>query len=162
MRILPDAKDLINIVEHDVGVTFDDLEQFLSNGQHKIVLTSTNVMEFVAPLSDNGDFLQMRTLLQKLERLPLCYMKETDIPLKELRAAKAAFDQKHNYQQIDPYVNRWDDTISVSDKPTPTSHLVALRLDEIIYMIWKKDPTIFRFPSKEIGSLIRDQYQAKR
>jgi len=161
MRILPDAKDLINTVEHDKGVIFNDFEQFVRQGNHEIVLTSTNVLEFAASLVQTGDFLQMRSLLQKLEKLPLRYIKETTIPLQELRSAKFAYDSGTNYRQIDPFVARWDDTIALEGQATPTQVLVALRLDEIIYMIWKKDPTALQFP-KKTGEWIRDQYEAKR
>jgi hypothetical protein len=161
MRILPDAKDLINTVEHDKGVTFNDLERFLTQGNHEVVLTSTNVLEFAASLSDTDDFLQMRRLLQKLENLQLRYIKETTIPLEELRAAKFAYDSGTHYREIDPYVARWDETISLVGEPASTEPLVALRLDEIIYMIWKKDRTALQFP-KHSGKLIRSHYEEKR
>lgn len=161
MRILPDAKDLINTVEHDEGVTFNDFERFLTQGNHALVLTSTNVLEFAASLSDTDDFLQMRSLLQKLEKLPLLYIKETTIPLEELRSAKTAYDSRTQYREIDPYVARWDETISMVGEPAATEPLVGLRLDEIIHMIWKRDRTALQFP-KRSGELIRSHYEAKR
>jgi len=97
-----------------------------------------------------------------VEKLPLRYIKEWTIPREELRSAKRAFDHGDEYQRIDPYVGRWDDTIAPVGQPTPTEPLVALRLDEIIYMLWKKDPTALQFPSKRVGDLIRSQYEAKR
>lgn len=162
MRILLDAKDLINTVEHDKDVTFTELEQYIQNGNHSIALTSTNILEFSASLADTGDFLQMRSLLQKVERLPLSYVKEWTIPYEELLSAKRAFDSGNEYQGIAPYVRRWDDTIAPVGQTTPTEPLVALRLDEIIYMLWKRDPTALQFPSKQVGNLIRSQYEAKR
>lgn len=162
MRILLDAKDLINTVEHDRGVTFAELERYTQNGNHTIVLTSTNILEFSASLADTGDFLQMRSLLQKVEKLPLSYLKEWTVPYEELLSAKRAFDIGNEYQSIDPYVRRWDDTIAPIGQMTPTEPLVALRLDEIIYMLWKRDPTALQFPSEQMGSLIRAQYEAMR
>jgi hypothetical protein len=162
MRILPDAKDLINVVEHDKGVAFADLERYVQQGGHEVVLTSTNVLEPAAPLAHNDDFLEMRALLQKVERLPLRYIKEWTIPLKELNAAKTAFETSVEYQGIDPYVRRWDDTIAPLGKPTPTEPLVGLRLDEIIRMLWKADPTSLQFPASQVGPIIRGQYDNKR
>lgn len=162
MRILPDAKDLINTVEHNRGVTFSELESYTLKGKHKIILSSTNILEFAASLPDTDDFLQMRSLLQRIEQLPLLYIKEWTIPYLELIAAKEAFDNGHEYPGIDPYVGRWDDTIAPLGRPTPTAALVGFRIDEAIRMLWKADPNSLRFPSKEVGNLIRDQYKAKR
>ncbi|MDT4895925.1 MAG: hypothetical protein QOH25_1002 [Acidobacteriota bacterium] len=106
MRILPDAKDLIKTIEHNQGVTFSELESYTQKGNHKIVLSSTNILEFAASLPDTDDFLQMRSLLQRIEQLPLLYIKEWTIPYLELLAAKDAFDNGREYQGIDPYVGR--------------------------------------------------------
>ena len=67
MRFLLDAKDLIDAIEHNLPIALTDFDQYLRTRGRELVLTSTNVREFVAPLMTDNDFLKMRALLQSLE-----------------------------------------------------------------------------------------------
>ena len=128
MRFLLDAKDLIDAVEHNHPIALTDLDQYLRTRGHQLVLTSTNVREFVAPLMTDNDFLKMRGLLQDLEALPVCYLREATILHEELAAAWRAHEDGRDYIGIDPYVMRWDETLFPGDAPSRI--FVAFRLDE--------------------------------
>lgn len=54
MRILPDTRDLINVVERGAPVNLDDFEAYLRAGNHQIVLSNTSVREFSGPLARGG------------------------------------------------------------------------------------------------------------
>ena len=85
MRVLLDTSDIINTVERSSPVPLKRLEDFLRARSASLVLTLTNVVEFVRPILDDGDFLRFRPLLQSLERLPLAYLSDAHIPMQELR-----------------------------------------------------------------------------
>jgi hypothetical protein len=76
MRLLLDAKDLINLVVHRTPVSLVDFSNWLNQRSAKLVLTAMNVSELVAPLKEGGDFLEIRVLLQAMERSPVCYLRE--------------------------------------------------------------------------------------
>lgn len=88
MRILLDAKDLINIVEHDLPVSVADFRQWLRDRDSVAVLSFTGISDFVGPAFPNNAFLEKRVLLQKIETLPVVYIREGTIVQDELRAAR--------------------------------------------------------------------------
>ena len=67
MRILPDARDLINLTEHGRPVGTEEFCNYLEAHQHQIALSFTNIRELAGPLARRGDFLQVRRWLQALE-----------------------------------------------------------------------------------------------
>lgn len=148
MRFLLDAKDLIDAVEHNRPIALTDFDQYLRTGGHELVLTSTNIREFVAPLFTDGDFLKMRKLLQNLEALPVCYLREATILHEELAAAWRAFESANNYDGIDPYVERWDETLFPDEAPSRI--FVAFRLDEIIHRLWRRRSKPLLIPRRHI------------
>jgi hypothetical protein len=93
MNFLLDAKDLIDAVEHDLPIRLADFEAHLRRRSDRIALTTTNVREFVAPLMGDNDFLRMRRLVQQLEDLPICYLREGTIIEAELAAARRAYEK---------------------------------------------------------------------
>jgi hypothetical protein len=111
VRILLDAKDLINLVEHDTPLSLNDFANWLNIRNPRLVLTAMNISELVAPLKRGGDFLEIRVLLQALERSPVCFLRETYIVLQELQSAIEAFRAGTEFQMPDPYVVRWDEFI---------------------------------------------------
>ena len=113
----------------------------------QLVLTYTNVSELVAPLCINGEFLQMRTLLQSLEALPVVYLREIHIPIQELLSTASAFEPRQTYTCVDPYVRRWDETFQPPSESAAEMY-VNFRLDEIVYTLWKSNPGIFIKPKK--------------
>ncbi len=144
MRILLDAKDLIDVVEHGRPIPLAEFRDYLLTHGSQVVLTYTNVREFVAPLASDGEFLKMRALLQGVESLPLRYINEAKIQFLELLEARDAFAHNREYADIDPYVKRWDQTFSL--RPTELDMLVNVRIDEMVYALWKTNPERLLFP----------------
>lgn len=150
-RVLLDASDIINILEHS-RPTVEALESSLHSRNATLVLTFTNVLEFVRPILDDGDFLRFRPLLQRLERLPIRYLRNAHIPMQELKGAVEAFLSGAEYQAIDPYVRRWEETAQLPGMSV-CEMLVDLRIDEAVYMIWKTNPEAIRGPAKAAARL---------
>lgn len=160
MRILPDAKDLINLVERAEPLGLREFHGWLEQNEAKLVLTLTNVLEFAAPLGQDADRLGVRANLQALESLPVCYLSAA-IVQDELRSAVRAFDSGAPYQPIDPYVRRWDEVLVLAE-PSVAGMYVNYRLDEIVFDVWRGNRTIFeRFRSnapmwRELMAVSRD------
>jgi hypothetical protein len=133
VRILLDAKDLINIVEKSRPMNVEDFGQWLKGRNSTVVLSFTNVSDFVGPAFANNSFLEKRVLLQQLETLPLAYIREGTIKRDEFAAAVLAFTQGHEPAAIDPYVSRWDET-AFWQREAATSVLVGQRLDDFVFM----------------------------
>src|SRR5712692_9525345 len=112
MRILLDARDLIDLAEHDRPLAVDNLRPYLHAGDHQIVLSYTNVRELAAPLAAGHDFLRIRPLLQSLEELAHTYIREVPIVAFEIESALHAYNSGTEYQGCSVYANRWDDTFT--------------------------------------------------
>jgi hypothetical protein len=159
MRVLLDSKDLIDVVEHGRPISNVDFAEYLQSRNHQVVLSFTSVREFSGPLLVNGDFLHLRWLLQQIERLPICYIREGRIEHQEITTAKRCFDSKKEYESINPYVRRWDETLFLGKSVAEI--LVNLRLDDIIFMIWRSDPNNLTFPTA-YGERLRNQFEEER
>jgi len=133
VRILLDARDLIDLIEFNRPLDVSAFAAWLNKNRATLVLSLTNVSDFVGPVFDGGNFLEMRVLLQKLETLPLAYIREGSIIMDELSLAAAAYQKGQEPPSLDPYVSRWDETAHWKGE-SALKPLVGLRLDEIIYM----------------------------
>lgn len=160
MRILLDSKDLINVIEHGKPIDYAAFDAYLRSHNATLVLTFTNIREFVAPISENRDFPSIRPYLRQIEKLPVCYLREAPIGAEEIIAAKEAFVKGGEPKRINPYVRRWDHTISYPG-PSPVEDFVNLRLDEIIYFLYKDNPKHFE-PFRKGGVLLRNLFAADR
>jgi hypothetical protein len=155
MRILLDSRDLINVVEHGRGTTVDALETYLRAGNHEVVLCFSTVRELAGPLSTGTPFLEIRPLLQSLERLPHLYLKEVTIIAIELQAAVDAFSVGTEYRPPSPYVRRWDHTLATppDQRGTGSDNIVGLRLDDIVFLINLSNPGVFSPPRHHLATL---------
>ena len=134
MRILLDAKDLINIVELRRPMSTAEFARWMEQRGAVLVLSLTSVSDFVGPVfSRRGDWLQMRSWLQTLESLPVVYIREGSIIRDELSEALRAYQVPQEPSPANPYVPRWDET-AYWEGGAATKILVGLRLDEIVYM----------------------------
>lgn len=123
------------------------------------MLSFTNVREFAAPIATVQDFLGTRALLQKLESLPVCYIREGYILRDELRAAVTAYENGKEFCPIDPFVRRWDYTFH--DGESPAKDLVGYSIFEIVYTLAKKDPQLL-LTRKLLAERLRLQFAAER
>jgi hypothetical protein len=133
MRILLDAKDLINIAEKSRPINPEEFGQWLRERNSTAILSFTNVSDFVGPAFANNSFLEKRVLLQRLETLPLVYIREGTIKRDEFAAAVLAFTEGREPAAIDPYVSRWDET-AFWQREVATKILVGQRLDDFVFM----------------------------
>jgi hypothetical protein len=154
MRILLDTRDIINLLQR-ARPAVNEFETYLHDGRHEVVLSMTSVREFAGPLARREDFLRLRPLLQSLERLPHTYVREVTIMADELRAAVAAFNTGAEPQPCSPFVDRWDRTLLPlpGRRPSIADSLVGLRLDEIVYYIYKSAPQMFAPPEHHLPEL---------
>lgn len=156
MRILPDTRDLINLTERQRPVTTVAFAEYLCSGHHEIAFSFTNIRELCGPLASQGDFLRIRALLQALEAMPHTYVKEAAIVGMEIQSAVQAFNSGGEYQPISPYVIRWDRTLlNLPGQINPEyQRLIGLRLDEIVYDVFRFQPQAFSPPHHQLPNLI--------
>jgi len=141
MRVLLDTKDLINVLEHDRPVKLSELRGYLVAQNSTIVLTFGNVRELAAPLAQGAPNVHVNFLLQRVETLPVSYLAEVMLPVNEVRAAVHAFNSGAEYEPIDPYVSRWDQTMSGT--PSAAARSLILHLNEIVLLAAREDRSLF-------------------
>lgn len=157
LRILLDSKDLINLVEHQLPLSLEDLKRRLQAINGSLVFTFTNIRELVAPVASDGDFLRARRWLQELEDFPHKYIAEPSIDDQELAEAAKAFASGNEYKPINPYVPRFDYTFRSAIK----EQMVNYRLHDIVWDMWKVAPDVFRQPARH-GDMLRAVFAGDR
>ena len=145
MRILLDSRDLINLLEHKGPMAPAEYDSYLRAGDHFNVLSFTNVRELVAPLATGVDFVDIRPLLQSLERMPHTYLMEVPIIGLEIYSAVRAFEQKTEYESPCVYTTRWDHVLLLApgQRCSVTDNWINLRLDEIVHLMHRDNPEVF-------------------
>jgi hypothetical protein len=163
MNLLPDSRDLIELVERSQPATVEQVGVFLRAHNHEIVLSFTNVRELVGTLAINGDFLRVRPWLQSLEQMPHLYIQETLIPCHEIQSAVDAFNGGTTYHNPSTFVRRWDETLIPLPRQQVSAieQLVNVRLDDIVYWMYRARPAIFAPPARFLGTL-RRQFEDDR
>jgi hypothetical protein len=156
MNILPDTRDLINLTERGQPISADEFRQYLLNRNNQTVLTFNNIRELSGPLAINGDFLRIRPSLQLLEAMPHTYLREVGIVGIELKSAVEAFTNGTEYQDVSPYVNRWDGTLMTQSGQVTNyfEMLVGLRLDELVHEVFRYQPHAFAPLHEKLPQLI--------
>jgi len=144
MRVLLDAKDLIDLVEHSKPVRILEFDTWLRNHNSSLVYSLCNIRALAGPLA--GSALQMPRIqlyLDQLEKLPHCYI-SADIGLMEMKSALRCFEAAAEYQPIDPFVPRFDQVLSPFAKPGKLNYPLA----EIVDDLWRTYPQIFGLQTK--------------
>jgi hypothetical protein len=125
MRVLLDAKDLINVVEHSIPISLADLKSWLKGKDARLVFSLENIRALSGPLaSDPTSLPRIVQYLQDLEALPHCFI-SCNLDLLELRSAIKSFDNGLRYETIDPYVPRFDFTFERMAQPSRPSYTMA-------------------------------------
>lgn len=155
MRILLDSRDHIDLLERGRPIGADEFDAYLCAGNHQIVLTFTNVRELAGPLARGAEFMQIRPILQSLDRLPHACLKEATIVAIEIQCAVDAFNRETEYGGCSPYVPRWDDTLMPlpRGRRSATENWINFRLDEMIYYIYRTRPDVFAPPDHHLERL---------
>lgn len=138
MRILLDAKDLIELVERSKPLSVGEFSNWLKERDGVAVLTFTNVLEFANCFDGVGDLLYIRSMVQALESLPLTYMHESVIEVSEIELAIEAFNSSTKVSRHSPYVLRWDETAAIRGESAPGEMMVGYRLDMMVFDLLKE------------------------
>jgi predicted nuclease of restriction endonuclease-like (RecB) superfamily len=139
MRVLLDAKDLINVVEHSKPVSLADLESWLKTKGARLVFSLENIRALAGPLgSDPASLPRIVQYLRDFEALPHCFI-SCHIDLLELRSAIKGYDNGLRYEAIDPYVLRFDFTFDRMAQPSRSNYTMA----ETVTDLYRSSPRIF-------------------
>ncbi len=135
MKIYFDSKDLINIIEKSAPCSADNLENILNSGSHELVLSFLTIMEISEPLLHKKAKSNIMDLLNRIEKLPHTFIHDSSIPRIELIEAFEAFSKGGEYNNINPYVSRFDKTCDLSKKP-PTDIYINYPLSETVWDLY--------------------------
>ncbi|MCL4552546.1 MAG: hypothetical protein M1305_03180 [Candidatus Marsarchaeota archaeon] len=157
MRILLDSRDLINLAEHGRPIAIEEYAAYLRASDHFNVLTFTNIRELVAPLAQGAEFMDIRPMLQSLEQVPHTYLNEVPIIGLEIRSAVQFFEDGIEGQSPDVYTTRWDHVLQLGpgQRRLAADNWVNLRLDDIVYLIYRFNNELFAPPVHHLPLLQR-------
>jgi len=140
MRILLDAKDLINVVEHSNPVKLSEFDAWLRTRDADLVYSLVNIRGLAAPLALGSSFLpQVKDYLDRLESLPHCFV-TSGIDLLELQRALDCFDAGKEYVAINPYVPRFDNVFPPFANPAKLYYPMR----DSVVDLWRACPNVFQ------------------
>jgi hypothetical protein len=79
-------------MERSQSIPAAQMQEYLRDRDHEIVLSFTNVRELVSTVNVNDDFMRIRPWLQALELMPHVYIQEVMIGKQEIESAVTAFN----------------------------------------------------------------------
>ncbi len=139
MKIYLDSKDIIDLFENSKPCSPDYFNKKLRANGHELVISAVNIFEFAAPVAQGKS---MAEKLNRLEELPHKWISFIRITPLELQEAKDAFLQGREYQNISPFVRRFDETCVIGK--SSTSDFINYPLSQIVYDLWTEDKGIFK------------------
>jgi hypothetical protein len=140
MRILLDAKDLINVVEHSNPVKLSEFDGWLRTRDADLVYSLVNIRGLAAPLALGSSFLpQVKDYLDRLESLPHCFV-TSGIDLLELQRALDCFGAGKEYVAINPYVPRFDYVFP----PFANPGKLYYPMRDSVVDLWRACPNVFQ------------------
>lgn len=160
MLLYLDAKDLINVIDKGQPCTADEFEHKLRAQGHLLVLSAFNVLEISAPLLQKGAQTNVMSLLNRIEDMPVCYIAEARIHFLELQEAAQAFREEREYRGVNPFVKRWDETLTINRKPLTRLYL-NYTVAETVFDLWRINHLNIR-SSLEQAHPLRVQFEADR
>jgi hypothetical protein len=140
MRIYLDTKDLINLIEKSFPCNTEDFDNKLRPNGYQLVISFANILEISAPLLHDRIGTKIMGLLNKIEKLPIIFIKADVIAL-ELSEAIKAYEQSREYNHINPFVNSFDEVLI---SPPMSKYSLKRSLSETMFMMWNQSPDIFR------------------
>ena len=153
MLVYLDTSDLINLCRGTAFIDISDLAALFRANSHQIVFSFETLVEFAAPLGD-GQKLEVRRDLNRLEELPHTFVNEGRISDSEMREAINAFSERREYyfRNVVPFASRLDQALDLhgSDQNVlingwrvPTNMLLNMSMSEVILNLWRYDRHIF-------------------
>ena len=152
MRIYLDTKDLIDLLERSQPMTAEAFSACLCSNGHRVVVSFHTVAELAAPLLTQSAQTNVMALLNCLEHLPVTFIADVRISLLELREALSACAEGREYQPIDPFVGRFDETIAVEGMLS-SRFLFNFGIAETVFLLWTNDPKIFDAYHRDVPKL---------
>lgn len=159
MLVYLDARDLIDVFEHGKPCTADRLECVFREGHHELVLSFSNVREVSAPLLSRNVTTNVMSLLNRIEKAPVRFIREGTLPRDELKEALAAFCDSREYKDVYPFVDRYDKTFA--RQPLTTKLYLNHSIAEIVLTVWTQNPTALAQPTHH-ARLLRKLFAADR
>ncbi len=132
MFVLLDSKDLIDLIDHGKPCDTTKVAEIFRERGWQFVFSTANVIEYAASVLHTDDQLAIRRGLQQIESLPSIYIRHGWIEQHEAEAGYTAFQQGREPRRINPFVQRWDETLVSSGRPKATASYVNFRLDEMV------------------------------
>lgn len=136
MTIYLDSKDLIAILQGKASRSANEFREYLSAGNHKLVVSSYTILEISAPLLYPHSKDNVMSILNELERMPILYMHADSRGL-ELKEALDAFSDKREYLPVIPFVKRFDEALDLSANP-PTANYLNYPLAETVWDLYRQ------------------------
>ena len=137
MKVYLDAKDLINIFQDATPFTSDQLEESLRHGCHQVVVSFHAVSELSLPLVKASSKTNVMALLNRLERMPIIFIR-SDTDGLELKEALEAYSSEREYRGIQAFVERFDQAVDLHARP-PTSIFLSYSLAETVWDLYSHD-----------------------
>lgn len=152
-RIFLDTRDLIGVVEKDTPLSASELAAHLNKTSARVVLVYTNVAEIVPQTeTKKPNRSHVRRMMRELERLPLSYIRSTEIARHEFRAAVEAFESGLPVREINPYVNQWWQVLWQTPaeympihSPEKNAALRTMSLTQLVDFLVENNPDALRF-----------------
>lgn len=140
MRIYLDTKDLINLIEKSFPCSTENFDNKLRLNSHQLVISFANILEISAPLLHDSIETKVMGLLNKIEKLPITFIKAGVIAM-ELSEAIKAYEQSREYNHIKPFVNSFDEVLI---SPPMSKYSMKRSLSETMFVMWNQSPDIFK------------------
>jgi len=134
MKLYLDARDLINILQKATPCTVDHLEERLRRGGHKLTVSFHTISELSVPLVRATSKTNVMALLNRLERMPITFIR-SDVDGLELKEALDAYSSKREYRGIHAFVDRFDQTVDLHAQP-PTGIFISYSLGETVWDLY--------------------------
>jgi hypothetical protein len=134
MKLYLDTKDLIDILQEEVSSTRDHLEQSLRRGGHKLAVSFHSIIEMSVPLVRATAKTNVMALLNRLERMPITFIR-SDIYDLELKEALDAYLNTREYRGIHAFVHRFDQTVDLHAQPS-TGVFINYSLAETVWDLY--------------------------
>jgi len=131
MNLYLDARDLINVLQKADPCTADYFEENLRRGGHELTVSFHTVSELSVPLVTTTSRTNVMALLNRLERMPITFIR-SDIDCLELKEALNAYSSNREYTEIRAFVDRFDEIVDLHARP-PTRVCINYSLAETVW-----------------------------
>jgi len=134
MKLYLDTKDLIDILQEEASSSRDHLEESLRRGGHKLAVSFHTISEISVPLVRATSKTNVMALLNRLERMPITFIRSDTYGL-ELKEALDAYLNTREYRGIHAFVERFDHAVDLQARP-PTEIFITYSLAETVWDLY--------------------------